>query len=126
MFSWVVTAFETYLLCVFLLFTSSNDSRYLDERLRQFPLYSKDEPPAILAAHITPEVFKKSQQYGRDKAKFSLVSGLYKQCLDSAILQLGFYAWSWSVAGKILLNAGYGPEYEVSRPRQTLYGYLAL
>jgi STE24 endopeptidase len=81
--------------------------------IRQFPLYSKKEPPAMLTAHFTPEVFEKSQKYGRDKAKFSLVSGFYKQCLDSTILHLGFYAWSWTIAGKLMSWAGYGPKYEV-------------
>jgi STE24 endopeptidase len=81
--------------------------------LRQFPLYFKKEPPEILAAHFTPEVFEKSQRYGRDKAKFSLVAGLYKQCLDSVVLQLGFYAWSWALAEKAISLAGYGPQNEV-------------
>jgi len=83
-------------------------------RLRQYPLYSNKEPPAVLAAHFTPELFEKSQKYGKDKAKFSLVSGLYKQCFDSAMLQFGFYAWSWDVAGQLLSKFGYNSEYEVS------------
>jgi STE24 endopeptidase len=82
-------------------------------RLRQFPLYSKKEPPEILAPHFTQEVFEKSQRYGRDKAKFSLVAGLYKQCLDSVVLQLGFYAWSWTLAEKLITRAGYGSQHEV-------------
>ncbi|KAM6494009.1 Peptidase family M48 domain containing protein [Amanita muscaria] len=94
-FSWTVTLFESYLL------------------LRQYPLYSKTEPPKALAPHFEPGVFEKSQKYGKDKAKFSLFSGLYKQLLDSTMLQYGFYAWSWSSAGRLLANLGYGPEYEI-------------
>lgn len=30
------------------------------------------------------------------------------------MLQYGFYAWSWSVAGKLLARLGFGAEYEVS------------
>jgi STE24 endopeptidase len=99
-FSWSVALFETYLL------------------FRQYPLYSKTEPPAVLAAHFGPETdtFEKSQKYGKDKAKFSIFSGLYKQCIDSAMVQYGFYAWAWAIAGKILVRFGYGPEYEVSYP----------
>lgn len=97
-FSWGVTLFETYLL------------------IRQYPLYSKTEPPAVLAAHFSPDAdtFEKSQKYGKDKAKFSIFSGLYKQCIDSAMIQYGFYAWAWATADRILVKFGYGPEYEVS------------
>jgi STE24 endopeptidase len=82
-------------------------------RLRQYPNYSKTEPPAALAKHFTPDVFAKSQAYGRDKAKFSLVSGLYSQVLETAIIYYGGYAWAWDVAGKALGRLGYGPEYQV-------------
>lgn len=82
--------------------------------LRQFPLYSKTEPPAVLKEHFKDDTFKKSQKYGKDKAKFSLYSGLFKQVLDSALLHYGVYAWSWDVAGSIRLALGYGPEHEVS------------
>ncbi|KAG6876822.1 hypothetical protein C0993_000170, partial [Termitomyces sp. T159_Od127] len=94
-FSWTVTLFETYLL------------------LRQYPLYSKTEPPAALASHFDADVFKKSQNYGRDKAQFALISGLLKQSLDSVLLHFGFYAWSWGVAGRLTGLAGLGPEYEI-------------
>ncbi|KAJ8091750.1 zinc metalloprotease [Marasmius tenuissimus] len=94
-FSWGVTLFESYLL------------------LRQYPLYSKIEPPAALKKHISAEDFEKSQKYGKDKAKFALFSKLFNQCLDSAMLQYGFYAWCWNAAGQILGKSGYGPEYEI-------------
>ncbi|KAF8063327.1 peptidase family M48-domain-containing protein [Lyophyllum atratum] len=94
-FSWSVTLFESYLL------------------LRQYPLYSKTEPPAALAGHFSGDVFKKSQNYGRDKAKFALISGFLKQCLDSSMLQFGFYAWSWGASGMLLSKLGFGPEYEI-------------
>jgi STE24 endopeptidase len=97
-FSWGVTLFETYLL------------------FRQYPLYSKTEPPPVLASHFSPgtDTFKRSQKYGKDKATFSIVSGLYKQSIDSAMLQYGFYAWAWATAGSIIGKFGYGVEYEVS------------
>ncbi|KAF9467610.1 peptidase family M48-domain-containing protein [Collybia nuda] len=94
-FSWAVTLFESYLL------------------LRQYPLYSKTEPPPALAGHFDPEVFKKSQAYGKDKAKFALFSGIYKQCIDSLMLHYGFYAWSWNASGSLLARFGYGAEYEI-------------
>ncbi|KAL0564470.1 zinc metalloprotease [Marasmius crinis-equi] len=94
-FSWSVTLFESYLL------------------LRQYPLYSKTEPPEALKKYISAEDFEKSQKYGKDKAKFALFSKLFNQCLDSAMLQYGFYAWCWNAAGQILDKFGYGGEYEI-------------
>ena len=76
-------------------------------------MYSKKEPPASLAGHFDAEVFDKSQKYGKDKAKFALFSGLYKQIWDSLMLQYGFYAWAWTAGGHLLSKLGYGPEYEV-------------
>ena len=95
-FSWSVTLFETYLL------------------LRQYPLYNKTEPPAVLAPHFKDDEFQKSQAYGKNKAKFSIFSGLFKQLLDSAMIHYGFYAWAWGAAGHFLARFGYGPQYEVS------------
>ncbi|KAI6141648.1 peptidase family M48-domain-containing protein [Pisolithus tinctorius] len=93
--SWVVTLFESYLL------------------IRQYPLYSKASPPKVLEKHFDEEVFRKSQNYGKDKAKFSLVTGLLKQTLDSALIHSGFYAWAWDSAGKIMAYFGFGGEYEI-------------
>ncbi|KAF7290747.1 CAAX prenyl protease [Mycena indigotica] len=95
--SWAVTLFESYLL------------------LRQYPLYSKTEPPAALKAHISAAEFEKSQKYGKDKAKFALFSGLYKQLLDSVLIYVGFYAWAWEVAGLGMARFGYGPEYQITQ-----------
>ncbi|KAH9934007.1 peptidase family M48-domain-containing protein [Epithele typhae] len=93
--SWAVCLFESYLL------------------LRQYPLYSKTEPPPALADHFKPETFKKSQEYGKDKAKFSLISGLLKQVVDSVFIQLNLVAWCWIAGGWIVNKLGYGPEYEI-------------
>ncbi|KAH9942806.1 peptidase family M48-domain-containing protein [Amylocystis lapponica] len=94
-FTWSVCLFESYLL------------------LRQYPLYSKTVPPSALAVHFAPDEFAKSQTYGKDKAKFSLVAGLYKQIVDSAMLHFGAYAWAWDISGKLLAKFGYGAEYEI-------------
>lgn len=85
-------------------------------RLRQYPLYSKATPPPALAEHFTGDVFQKSQVYGRDKAKFALFSGLYKQIIDSLLLHFGFYAWGWKVGGLAVGKLGYSEEYEVRLP----------
>ncbi|KAF9244470.1 peptidase family M48-domain-containing protein [Melanogaster broomeanus] len=102
--SWAVTLFESYLLCVISEFyrPDSPNSILWRGRLRQYPLYSKTEPPAVLARHFDKEAFRKSQLYGKDKAQFSLVTGLLKQAIDSAMLQYGFYAWAWGIGGGII------------------------
>ncbi|TFK25913.1 metalloendopeptidase [Coprinopsis marcescibilis] len=94
-FSWAVTLFESYLL------------------LRQYPLYSKTEPPAALKKDFEPGAFEKSQAYGKDKAKFAFVSGLYKQTLDSLLLHFGFYAWAWTAASSLVGKFGYGADYQI-------------
>ena len=85
------------------------------KRIRQYPLYSKTEPPASLAKHFEPGVFEKSQNYGKDKAKFALFSGIFKQLLDSLMLQFGFYSWSWGASQSIMTKMGYGQGYEVKK-----------
>lgn len=111
-FSWSVYLFESYLtyvrtLCVSFLHWHSWC------RLRQYPLYSKTAPPAELSAHIDSATFAKSQQYGRDKARFSIISGLIHQVLDTVGLHFGIYAFAWESAGHVIARFGYGPEYEV-------------
>ncbi|KAF8752842.1 CAAX prenyl protease N-terminal, five membrane helices [Rhizoctonia solani] len=95
-FSWGVWAFETYLI------------------YRQFPNYSRPHPPTALKSHFTDEVFKKSQRYGKDKAKFGLVSKLYSQLLETALIVFGAFPWAWKVSGNLLAKFGYGPEYEIT------------
>lgn len=82
-------------------------------RLRQYPLYSKAAPPPALAKDFEPGAFEKSQAYGKDKAKFALFSGIYKQAVDSSLLQFGFYSWSWTAAGSLIHKFGYTPQYQV-------------
>lgn len=81
--------------------------------LRQYPNFSKSSPPPVLAEHLPPEEFKKSQAYGRDKAKFAILSTLYGQILETAIIYYGGYSWAWKIAGILLGKLGYGSEYEV-------------
>lgn len=91
--------------------------------LRQYRFFSKPAPPAVLAEHFTIEVFEKSQKYGKHKAKFSLVSGLYKQVIDTLQLASGvYYPWAWSAAGQLLGLAGYGSEYLVCPHRLIILG----
>lgn len=56
---------------------------------------------------IDRETFDKSQAYGRAKAKFSFVSGLFNQLKSIAVLYFNVYPIVWGVAGTIL--ARYAP-----------------
>ncbi|KLO11963.1 hypothetical protein SCHPADRAFT_998491 [Schizopora paradoxa] len=80
---------------------------------RQYPNYSKKEPPEALKEHFEVEKFRKSQLYGKEKAKFGIFKGLVSQFLDSAILYYGVYAYLWQTAGDIITKYGYGTEYEI-------------
>jgi len=127
-FSWAVTLFESYLMyACFRPFSPYYHPFHHDPfvsidvlmlptlcSIRQYPLYSKPSPPPSLAAHFSDGEFRKSQNYGRDKAKFALVSGLYKQLVDSLMLQFGLYAWAWRTSGCFLAKFGCGGEYQVS------------
>jgi len=115
-FSWVVTLFESYLMYVLSLYSRPFvDVLTLPARsIRQYPLYSKPSPPPSLASHFPDGEFAKSQNYGRDKARFAFVSGLYEQLVTSLMLQYGSYAWAWRASGLLLAKAGYGSEYQAS------------
>ena len=115
--SWSVCLFESYLLCAGIRLPSRTRdlTRFFCFRIRQYPLYSKTEPPPVLKDHFSQEVFDKSQKYGKDKAKFALASGLYRQVVDSAMLQYGMYAWAWEAGGRFLTKVGYSTEHEVSK-----------
>jgi hypothetical protein len=82
-------------------------------RIRQYPQYSKEEPPASLAQHFDADVFDKSQKYGKDKAKFALFSVLYRQTVESLMLHYDVYTWAWTAGRDLLSKFGFGPEYEV-------------
>ncbi|KZV98886.1 metalloendopeptidase [Exidia glandulosa HHB12029] len=95
LFSAGITLFESYLI------------------MRQYPYFSKKAPPPALASEFSGDVFHKSQVYGRDKARFNFISGLYRGGLEQIILHYDLYAWAWSSAGSLLKRFGYGTEYEI-------------
>ena len=85
---WVVYGFETLL------------------SIRQYRLYNRDTPPATLASHVDLETFKKSQVYGRDKARFGFFSSAVSQLISVALVHYDVYAWSWTLAGTLLTHLG--------------------
>jgi len=69
---------------------------------RQYDNYQLTEIPPALVGDVDQETFIKSQNYGRDKAKFSFFSSVYHQGIQ--FLSLYYYAYpkAWSIAGSIL------------------------
>ena len=86
----------------------------LAHRLCQCLLYSKTAHPKVLENHFDTAVSSESQNYGRDKAKFALITGLVKRAIASAFIFTGFHACAWDLGGKITGYFGCGPEYEVA------------
>jgi STE24 endopeptidase len=70
--------------------------------LRQYSVLQKPAPPAVLSKEVTQEVFEKSQAYGRAKAKFSLINGLWSQLQNLAFIQFDVLPKLWSFAGTLL------------------------
>lgn len=74
--------------------------------LRQYRLYSLQTPPATLASHVDLETFRKSQVYGKDKARFGFFTSAVGQLMSVALVHYDVYAWSWTVAGRVLHHFG--------------------
>ncbi|KAL5382612.1 hypothetical protein DPSP01_006449 [Paraphaeosphaeria sporulosa] len=74
---------------------------------RQYRVLQRDRVPKALDHEIDRPTFDKSQAYGRAKAKFSFVSGLFNQLKSIAVLYFNVYPFVWGVAGTIL--ARYAP-----------------
>jgi STE24 endopeptidase len=64
----------------------------------------KSKPPKVLEAEISQETYDKSQEYGRAKAKFGFVKGLYGQIQNIAFIHFDVLPKLWSWTGQFLLN----------------------
>ncbi|KAK3945192.1 peptidase family M48-domain-containing protein [Diplogelasinospora grovesii] len=71
---------------------------------RQYQVLKKTKPPKVLEQEVSQEVFDKSQAYGRAKAKFEMVSGLYGQIQNIAFYHFDVLPKLWSCTGKLLLQ----------------------
>ncbi|KAL4722925.1 zinc metalloprotease [Fusarium chlamydosporum] len=72
--------------------------------LRQYRVLQKTSPPAVLSKEVSQEVFDKSQAYGRAKAKFEIVNGLYSQVQNLAFMHFDVLPKLWSWTGDLLLK----------------------
>ncbi|KAF2090674.1 CaaX prenyl protease-like protein [Saccharata proteae CBS 121410] len=76
---------------------------------RQYGVYSRTTRPKALSNEVDQATYDKSQAYGRAKAKFGFVSGLFSQLKSLATIQYDWYPRIWAVTGIWL--AKYAPSY---------------
>lgn len=60
--------------------------------------------PKVLEAEVSQEVYDKSQEYGRAKAKFGFVRGLWGQIQNIAFIHFDVLPKLWSWTGDLLLR----------------------
>ncbi|KAI0122982.1 CAAX prenyl protease [Xylariales sp. AK1849] len=72
--------------------------------LRQYQVLKKTKPPKVLEAEVSQDVYDKSQDYGRAKAKFGFVRGLWGQIQNIAFIHFDVLPKLWSWTGQLLLS----------------------
>ncbi|PHH61782.1 hypothetical protein CDD81_7946 [Ophiocordyceps australis] len=78
--------------------------------LRQYRVLQRTKPPAVLAQEISTETFDKSQAYGRAKARFEIVSGLWSQLQNIYFVQADVLPRMWAWTGALAAHWGFGGE----------------
>ena len=71
---------------------------------RQYKVLQRVKPPKVLEAEVDQETFDKSQAYGRAKAQFGFVDGLYNQILSLAFVYYDAYPKLWTLTGNWLVH----------------------
>ncbi|KAJ4423511.1 zinc metalloprotease [Gnomoniopsis sp. IMI 355080] len=72
--------------------------------LRQYQVLKNTKPPKVLQQEVSQEVYDKSQAYGRAKAKFEFVNGLYGQIQNILFIHYDVLPKLWSWSGSLLLK----------------------
>ncbi|KAI9739537.1 MAG: hypothetical protein M1834_006253 [Cirrosporium novae-zelandiae] len=72
---------------------------------RQYKILQEKKPPKTLENEVSQEVFDKSQDYGRAKAKFGFFSGIYGQIQNLGFIYFDILPKLWRITG--LLPAQY-------------------
>ncbi|KAI9660868.1 MAG: hypothetical protein M1829_006433 [Trizodia sp. TS-e1964] len=75
---------------------------------RQYRVLQQKKPPKVLEAEVTQEVYDKSQAYGRAKAKFGAVDGLYGLAQSMGFYYYDVLAKLWAITGVWMIH--YAPE----------------
>ncbi|PSN65627.1 CaaX prenyl protease [Corynespora cassiicola Philippines] len=96
---------------------------------RQYRVLQRTTVPKALEKEIDQETFDKSQAYGRAKAKFGFISGLFNQIKSLAVLYLNAYPIVWGIAGSVIANyapARFSGEITRSLVFVYLFGFIDL
>ncbi|KAF3388940.1 CAAX prenyl protease 1 [Penicillium rolfsii] len=94
---------------------------------RQYKVLQKTKAPKVLEGEVNQKVFDQSQAYGRAKAKFGFVSGLYGQIQNLFFVYGDILPKLWGVAGFVL--ARYFPDRfqgEISQTLLFIFGFNIL
>ncbi|KAL3468355.1 peptidase family M48-domain-containing protein [Aspergillus heterothallicus] len=87
--------------------------------LRQYKVLQRTKPPKVLEQEVSQKVYDQSQAYGRAKAKFGFISGLYGQIQNLAFIYGDVLPKLWGVSG--ILLARYLPDRFQGEISQTLF-----
>lgn len=71
---------------------------------RQYKVLCRTEIPKTLKSKVDQATYDKSQAYGRAKAKFGFVNGLFSQAIELAVLGFDLYPKLWSLTGHWLAH----------------------
>ncbi|KAI1259371.1 peptidase family M48-domain-containing protein [Xylariaceae sp. FL1019] len=71
---------------------------------RQYRVLKNTKPPKVLQQEVSQDVYDKSQEYGRAKAKFGFIRGLWGQIQNIAFIQFDVLPKLWSWSGDLLLR----------------------
>ncbi|KAL2808118.1 CaaX prenyl protease Ste24 [Aspergillus granulosus] len=91
---------------------------------RQYKVLQRTKPPKVLEQEVSQKVYDQSQAYGRAKAKFGFISGLYGQIQNLAFIYGDVLPKLWGVSG--LLLARYFPDRfqgEISQTLLFIFGF---
>ncbi|KAL2867957.1 zinc metalloprotease [Aspergillus lucknowensis] len=91
---------------------------------RQYKVLQRTKPPKVLEAEVSQKVYDQSQAYGRAKAKFGFISGLYSQIQNLGFIYGDVLPKLWGVSG--LLLARYLPDRfqgEISQTLLFIFGF---
>jgi STE24 endopeptidase len=91
---------------------------------RQYQVLQRTTVPKQLKNEIDQETYDKSQKYGRAKAKFSFVSGLWSQVKNLFVIRYDVYPRLWAIAG--LAMTKYAParfQGEITQSLVFAFGY---
>ncbi|KAI9367897.1 peptidase family M48-domain-containing protein [Aspergillus egyptiacus] len=91
---------------------------------RQYKVLQRNKPPKVLEAEVSQKVYDQSQAYGRAKAKFGFISGLYGQIQNLAFIYGDVLPKLWGVSGFLL--ARYLPaqfQGEISQTLLFIFGF---